>query len=77
MLADKVILFFLTLPITGHPWIRGTQEVKIYLDMIIYRLMRAYISSSSLRKSALRVTFVGCFYCFARNHHLSCLLDLG
>ncbi|AQL06416.1 CDPK-related kinase 1 [Zea mays] len=40
-----------------HPWIRGTQEVKIYLDMIIYRLMRAYISSSSLRKSALRVTF--------------------
>ncbi|PWZ07522.1 hypothetical protein Zm00014a_030211 [Zea mays] len=37
-----------------HPWIRGTQEVKIYLDMIIYRLMRAYLSSSSLRKSALR-----------------------
>jgi hypothetical protein len=44
-----------TLEITGHPWIRGTQEVKINLDMIIYRLMRAYISSSSLRKSALRV----------------------
>ncbi|CAN6312640.1 unnamed protein product [Urochloa humidicola] len=37
-----------------HPWIRGTQEVKINLDMIIYRLMRAYISSSSLRKAALR-----------------------
>ncbi|KAK1649886.1 hypothetical protein QYE76_067691 [Lolium multiflorum] len=37
-----------------HPWIRGTEEVKIPLDMIIYRLMRAYISSSSLRKSALR-----------------------
>ncbi|OEL36348.1 Calcium/calmodulin-dependent serine/threonine-protein kinase 1 [Dichanthelium oligosanthes] len=37
-----------------HPWIRGTQEVKINLDVIIYRLMRAYISSSSLRKSALR-----------------------
>ncbi|KAL6649995.1 hypothetical protein ACP70R_014219 [Stipagrostis hirtigluma subsp. patula] len=37
-----------------HPWICGTQEVKIYLDMIIYRLMRAYINSSSLRKSALR-----------------------
>ncbi|AQK50091.1 hypothetical protein ZEAMMB73_Zm00001d049355 [Zea mays] len=43
-----------TLEIIGHPWIRGTQEVKINLDMIIYRLMRAYISSSSLRKSALR-----------------------
>ncbi|KAF8728776.1 hypothetical protein HU200_018054 [Digitaria exilis] len=37
-----------------HPWIRGTQEVTINLDMIIYRLVRAYISSSSLRKSALR-----------------------
>ncbi|WVZ57049.1 hypothetical protein U9M48_007490 [Paspalum notatum var. saurae] len=37
-----------------HPWIRGTQEVKMNLDIIIYRLMRAYISSSSLRKSALR-----------------------
>jgi len=37
-----------------HPWIRGTQEININLDMIIYRLMRAYISSSSLRKSALR-----------------------
>ncbi|XP_062211374.1 calcium/calmodulin-dependent serine/threonine-protein kinase 1 [Phragmites australis] len=37
-----------------HPWIRSTREVKINLDMIIYRLMRAYTSSSSLRKSALR-----------------------
>ncbi|KAJ1297007.1 hypothetical protein BS78_01G345500 [Paspalum vaginatum] len=37
-----------------HQWIRGTQDVKMNLDMIIYRLMRAYISSSSLRKSALR-----------------------
>jgi hypothetical protein len=47
--------------ITGHPWIRGTQEVKINLDMIIYRLMRAYISSSSLRKSALRVILLVLF----------------
>uniref|UniRef100_A0A0D9VUB8 Protein kinase domain-containing protein n=1 Tax=Leersia perrieri TaxID=77586 RepID=A0A0D9VUB8_9ORYZ len=37
-----------------HPWIRGTEEVKLPLDMIIYRLMRAYISSSSLRRAALR-----------------------
>ncbi|XP_066392785.1 calcium/calmodulin-dependent serine/threonine-protein kinase 1-like [Miscanthus floridulus] len=37
-----------------HPWIRGTQEVNTNLDMIIYRLVRAYISSSSLRRSALR-----------------------
>ncbi|KAI4964512.1 hypothetical protein ZWY2020_005644, partial [Hordeum vulgare] len=38
----------------GHPWIRDAQQVKIPLDMIIYKLMRAYISSSSLQKSALR-----------------------
>ncbi|ONM60069.1 CDPK-related kinase 1 [Zea mays] len=38
----------------GHPWIRNAQQVKVPLDMIIYKLMRAYISSSSLRKSALR-----------------------
>jgi serine/threonine protein kinase len=38
----------------SHPWIRNSQQVKIPLDMIIYKLMRAYISSSSLRKSALR-----------------------
>ncbi|NP_001167827.1 putative protein kinase superfamily protein [Zea mays] len=38
----------------SHPWIRNSQQVKVPLDMIIYKLMRAYISSSSLRKSALR-----------------------
>jgi hypothetical protein len=54
---------------TGHPWIRGTEEVKIPLDMIIYRLMRAYIGSSSLRKSALRV-----IYLFGLVHILVCTL---
>ncbi|KAI4981068.1 hypothetical protein ZWY2020_021553 [Hordeum vulgare] len=38
----------------SHPSIRDAQQVKIPLDMIIYKLMRVYISSSSLRKSALR-----------------------
>ncbi|XP_072975405.1 CDPK-related kinase 1-like [Typha angustifolia] len=38
----------------SHPWICGTQEVKIPLDIIVFKLIRAYISSSSLRKSALR-----------------------
>ncbi|XP_020108493.1 calcium/calmodulin-dependent serine/threonine-protein kinase 1-like isoform X1 [Ananas comosus] len=37
-----------------HPWIREAQEVRIPLDILTYKLMRAYISSSSLRKSALR-----------------------
>ncbi|KAI4989709.1 hypothetical protein ZWY2020_038072 [Hordeum vulgare] len=38
----------------SHPWIRDAQQVKIPSDMIIYKLIRAYISSSSLWKSALR-----------------------
>ncbi|XP_008777902.1 calcium/calmodulin-dependent serine/threonine-protein kinase 1-like [Phoenix dactylifera] len=38
----------------SHPWIRDSQEIKISLDIIIYKLVRAYICSSSLRKSSLR-----------------------
>ncbi|XP_020086107.1 CDPK-related kinase 1-like [Ananas comosus] len=38
----------------SHPWIRNSREVKIPLDIIVYRMMRAYICSSSLRKAALR-----------------------
>ncbi|XP_030463735.1 CDPK-related kinase 1-like [Syzygium oleosum] len=36
-----------------HPWLASHHEVKIPLDMIVYRLVRAYIWSSSLRKEAL------------------------
>ncbi|KAI6673685.1 hypothetical protein NL676_001591 [Syzygium grande] len=34
-----------------HPWLASHHEVKIPLDMIVYRLVRAYIWSSSLRRS--------------------------
>ncbi|GAB4851765.1 cyclin-dependent serine/threonine protein kinase [Ancistrocladus abbreviatus] len=37
----------------SHPWLAGHHEIKIPLDMIIYRQVKAYICSSSLRKSAL------------------------
>ncbi|KAJ8449771.1 hypothetical protein Cgig2_001427 [Carnegiea gigantea] len=38
----------------SHPWLSGHQDFKIPQDMIIYKLVRAYIcSSSSLRKAAL------------------------
>ncbi|XP_041997812.1 CDPK-related kinase 1-like [Salvia splendens] len=37
----------------SHPWLAGHHDVKIPLDMIIYRLVKAYICSSSLRKAAL------------------------
>ncbi|URE48187.1 Calcium calmodulin-dependent serine threonine-protein kinase [Musa troglodytarum] len=39
---------------SGHPWLRNPEEVKIPLDIIVYKLVKAYICSSSLRKSALR-----------------------
>lgn len=39
----------------GHPWLAGHHDVKIPLDMIMYRLVKAYICSSSLRKAALGV----------------------
>ncbi|KAG5557131.1 hypothetical protein RHGRI_007412 [Rhododendron griersonianum] len=37
----------------GHPWLANYHDVKIPLDMIIYKLVKAYICSSSLRKVAL------------------------
>ncbi|GAA0165644.1 non-receptor serine/threonine protein kinase [Lithospermum erythrorhizon] len=36
-----------------HPWLSNQQDVKIPLDMITYKLVRAYICTSSLRKAAL------------------------
>ncbi|MQL99259.1 hypothetical protein Taro_031993 [Colocasia esculenta] len=38
----------------SHPWIHDCQDVKVPLDMLVYRLAKAYICSSPLRKSALR-----------------------
>ncbi|KAL8467645.1 hypothetical protein ACS0TY_031045 [Phlomoides rotata] len=37
----------------SHPWLAGHHDVKIPMDMIIYKLVKAYICSSSLRKTAL------------------------
>ncbi|KAL8167399.1 hypothetical protein V2J09_008898, partial [Rumex salicifolius] len=50
-----------------HPWIRKYIGVKIPLDIMIFRLMKAYMRSSSLRKAALRalsktLTVVELFY---------------
>nr|CAB3458636.1 unnamed protein product [Digitaria exilis] len=38
----------------GHPWIRNYNDIKLPLDILIFRLIKAYIRSSSLRKAALR-----------------------
>ncbi|CAK7340252.1 unnamed protein product [Dovyalis caffra] len=37
----------------SHPWLANHHDIKIPLDMIVYKLLKAYICSSSLRKSAL------------------------
>ncbi|XP_052193107.1 CDPK-related kinase 5 isoform X2 [Diospyros lotus] len=38
----------------SHPWIRNYNDVKVPLDVHIFRLLKAYMRSSSLRKAALR-----------------------
>ncbi|XP_073128683.1 CDPK-related kinase 5-like isoform X2 [Henckelia pumila] len=37
-----------------HPWIRNTNDIKVPLDISIFKLMKAYMRSSPLRKAALR-----------------------
>ncbi|THG11360.1 CDPK-related kinase 1-like isoform X1 [Camellia sinensis] len=37
----------------SHPWLANYPDVKIPLDMIMYKLVKSYICSSPLRKSAL------------------------
>ncbi|KAI8532860.1 hypothetical protein RHMOL_Rhmol11G0247500 [Rhododendron molle] len=38
----------------SHPWIRNCNDVKVPLDIHVFRTMKAYMRSSSLRKAALR-----------------------
>ncbi|CAH9054095.1 unnamed protein product [Cuscuta epithymum] len=37
-----------------HPWIKNSNEAKVPLDILIFKLMKAYMRSSALRKAALR-----------------------
>lgn len=38
----------------SHPWIKNSNDVKVPLDVLVFKLMKAYLRSSSLRKAALR-----------------------
>nr|AAN71903.1 calcium/calmodulin protein kinase 1 [Nicotiana tabacum]AAS67891.1 calcium/calmodulin protein kinase [Nicotiana tabacum] len=38
----------------SHPWLRTSNDAKVPLDILIFKLMRAYLRSSSLRKAALK-----------------------
>ncbi|CAI0553732.1 unnamed protein product [Linum tenue] len=43
----------------SHPWIKSSNDViKVPLDIIVFKLMKAYMRSSSLRKAALRVRYL-------------------
>ncbi|KAK4426352.1 CDPK-related kinase [Sesamum alatum] len=37
-----------------HPWLRNTNDIKVPLDILIFKLMKVYMRSSPLRKAALR-----------------------
>ncbi|KAJ4847043.1 CDPK- kinase 5 [Turnera subulata] len=37
-----------------HPWIKNSNDIKVPLDILIFKLMKAYMRSSSLRKAALK-----------------------
>uniref|UniRef100_A0A2P2L935 non-specific serine/threonine protein kinase n=1 Tax=Rhizophora mucronata TaxID=61149 RepID=A0A2P2L935_RHIMU len=38
----------------SHPWINDSNDVKVPLDILVFKLMKAYMRSSSLRKAALK-----------------------
>ncbi|WOK93429.1 CDPK-related kinase 5-like [Canna indica] len=37
-----------------HPWIRNYNDIKVPLDILVFRQIKVYLRSSSLRKAALR-----------------------
>ncbi|KAI5665911.1 hypothetical protein M9H77_15764 [Catharanthus roseus] len=38
----------------SHPWIKNSNDIKVPLDILVLKLMKAYMRSSALRKAALR-----------------------
>ncbi|XWS39979.1 hypothetical protein CRYUN_Cryun18bG0100900 [Craigia yunnanensis] len=38
----------------SHPWIQNHKDVKVPLDILIFRIMKGYMRSSTLRKAALK-----------------------
>ncbi|XVF67612.1 hypothetical protein PTKIN_Ptkin10aG0135300 [Pterospermum kingtungense] len=38
----------------SHPWIQNHNDIKVPIDTLIFRLMKGYLRSSSLRKAALK-----------------------
>ncbi|KAK4790005.1 hypothetical protein SAY86_017309 [Trapa natans] len=53
----------------SHPWLASHPDVKIPLDMIIYRQVKVYLCSSSLRKSALCASEIVARYGRPKHQH--------
>ncbi|MCH95461.1 CDPK-related kinase 5-like, partial [Trifolium medium] len=40
----------------SHPWIKNYEDAELPLDILVFKLMKTYMRSSSLRRAALRVS---------------------
>ncbi|KAG5535691.1 hypothetical protein RHGRI_023452 [Rhododendron griersonianum] len=47
-------MHYLKSSLVGHPWIKNNNDEKVPLDILIVKLMKAYMRSSALRKAALQ-----------------------
>jgi serine/threonine protein kinase len=52
----------------SHPWIKDSNDAKVPMDILVFKLMRAYLRSSSLRKAALRVSGSVFQYFYLKGH---------
>ena len=62
--------------ISGHPWLVGSHELKIPCDMIIYKLVKVYIMSTSLRKSALVVSWNLRSFTYSISKDINCMINV-
>jgi serine/threonine protein kinase len=54
-LSVFLLIFHSDISLAGHPWIKNFNDVKVPLDILIFKLMKVYMRSSYLRKAALKV----------------------
>ncbi|URD84932.1 CDPK-related protein [Musa troglodytarum] len=60
-----------------HPWIRNYNDIKVPLDILVFRLIKSYLRSSSLRKAALRALMKNVTDQMKESHVQDILVSLG
>jgi hypothetical protein len=50
----QVISYSACLNVVAHPWLRDEQR-QIPLDMLVFKLVKAYLRSTPLKRAALKV----------------------